>query len=218
LTFPRGNGYRRRGGDSSSRSDKEAIDMDRQAFFRGEFAEHETVLKATLAQCEAPFMRLLDAVGAAVRRGGKIMFFGNGGSAADAQHLATELTVRYIKDRKPIAAVALTTDTSALTAIGNDLGFEQLFVRQLKALGAKGDVALGISTSGKSRNVILALEAAREMGIVPAALSGGEGGLLKGVADPLLIVPSRTTARIQEMHIMLGQMLCGALERELGLA
>jgi D-sedoheptulose 7-phosphate isomerase len=218
LTFPRGNGYRRRGGDSSSRSDKEAIDMDRQAFFRGEFAEHETVLKATLAQCEAPFMRLLDAVGAAVRRGGKIMFFGNGGSAADAQHLATELTVRYIKDRKPIAAVALTTDTSALTAIGNDLGFEQLFARQLKALGAKGDVALGISTSGKSRNVILALEAAREMGIVPAALSGGEGGLLKGVADPLLIVPSRTTARIQEMHIMLGQMLCGALERELGLA
>jgi D-sedoheptulose 7-phosphate isomerase len=218
LTFPHGNGYRRRGGNSSSPSDKDAIDMDRQAFFRGEFAEHETVLKATLAQCEAPFMRLLDAVGAAVRRGGKIMFFGNGGSAADAQHLATELTVRYIKDREPIAAVALTTDTSALTAIGNDLGFEQLFVRQLKALGAKGDVALGISTSGKSRNVILALEAAREMGIVPAALSGGEGGLLKGVADPLLIVPSRTTARIQEMHIMLGQMLCGALERELGLA
>jgi D-sedoheptulose 7-phosphate isomerase len=218
LTFPHGNGYRRRGGNSSSPSDKDAIDMDRQAFFRGEFAEHETVLKATLAQCEAPFMRLLDAVGAAVRRGGKIMFFGNGGSAADAQHLATELTVRYIKDREPIAAVALTTDTSALTAIGNDLGFEQLFARQLKALGAKGDVALGISTSGKSRNVILALEAAREMGIVAAAFSGGEGGALKGLADPLLIVPSRTTARIQEMHIMLGQMLCGALERELGLA
>lgn len=192
--------------------------MDRQAFFKSEFEEHETVLKATLAQCEAPFMRLLDAAVAAVRRGGKILFFGNGGSAADAQHLATELTVRYIKDREPIAAVALTTDTSALTAIGNDLGFEQLFARQLRALGAKGDVALGISTSGKSRNVILALEAAREMGIVPAALSGGEGGLLKGLADPLLIVPSRTTARIQEMHIMLGQMLCGALERELGLA
>jgi D-sedoheptulose 7-phosphate isomerase len=192
--------------------------MDRHAFFEGEFDEHETVLKATLAQCEAPFMRLLDAAVAAIRRGGKILFFGNGGSAADAQHLATELTVRYIKDREPIAAVALTTDSSALTAIGNDLGFEQLFARQLKALGAKGDVALGITTSGKSRNVILALEAAREMGIVPAALSGGEGGLLKGLADPLVIVPSRTTARIQEMHIMLGQMLCGALERELGLA
>jgi D-sedoheptulose 7-phosphate isomerase len=192
--------------------------MDRHAFFKSEFDEHETVLKATLAQCEAPFMRLLDAAIAAVRRGGKLLFFGNGGSAADAQHLATELTVRYIKDREPIAAVALTTDSSALTAIGNDLGFEQLFARQLKALGVKGDLALGITTSGKSRNVILALEAAREMGIVPAALSGGEGGLLKGLADPLVIVPSRTTARIQEMHIMLGQMLCGALERELGLA
>jgi D-sedoheptulose 7-phosphate isomerase len=192
--------------------------MDRHAFFKSEFDEHETVLKATLAQCEGPFMRLLDAAVAAIRRGGKLLFFGNGGSAADAQHLATELTVRYIKDREPIAAVALTTDSSALTAIGNDLGFEQLFARQLKALGAKGDLALGITTSGKSRNVILALEAAREMGIVPAALSGGEGGLLKGLADPLVIVPSRTTARIQEMHIMLGQMLCGALERELGLA
>jgi D-sedoheptulose 7-phosphate isomerase len=192
--------------------------MDRHAFFKSEFDEHETVLKATLAQCEAPFMRLLDAAIAAVRRGGKILFFGNGGSAADAQHLATELTVRYIKDREPIAAVALTTDSSALTAIGNDLGFEQLFARQLKALGVKGDLALGITTSGKSRNVILALEAAREMGIVAAAFSGGEGGALKGLADPLLIVPSRTTARIQEMHIMLGQMLCGALERELGLA
>jgi D-sedoheptulose 7-phosphate isomerase len=192
--------------------------MDRHAFFKSEFDEHETVLKATLAQCEGPFMRLLDAAVAAIRRGGKLLFFGNGGSAADAQHLATELTVRYIKDREPIAAVALTTDSSALTAIGNDLGFEQLFARQLKALGAKGDLALGITTSGKSRNVILALEAAREMGIVPGALSGGEGGLLKGLADPLVIVPSRTTARIQEMHITLGQMLCGALERELGLA
>jgi D-sedoheptulose 7-phosphate isomerase len=192
--------------------------MDRQAFFKGEFEEHETVLKATLAQCEAPFMRLLDAAVAAIRHGGKILFFGNGGSAADAQHLATELTVRYIKDREPIAAIALTTDTSAITAIGNDLGFEQLFARQLRALGGRGDVAIGISTSGKSRNVILALQAAREMGIVPAALSGNEGGLLKGLADPLLVVPSRTTARIQEMHIMLGQMLCGALERELGLA
>jgi D-sedoheptulose 7-phosphate isomerase len=114
--------------------------------------------------------------------------------------------------------VALTTDTSALTAIGNDLGFEQLFARQLRALGRKGDLALGISTSGRSRNVILALEAARDMGIVPASLSGGDGGLLKGLADPLVVVPSRTTARIQEMHILLGQMLCGALERELGLA
>ena len=192
--------------------------MDRHAFFRSELTEHEAVAKATLVQCEATFLKLLDAAREAIRGGGKILLFGNGGSAADAQHLATELTVRYVRDRPPIAALALTTDTSALTAIGNDLGFEQVFARQLRALGRKGDLALGISTSGRSRNVILALEAAREIGIVPAALSGGDGGALKGIADPLVIVPSRTTARIQEMHILLGQMLCGALERELGLA
>jgi D-sedoheptulose 7-phosphate isomerase len=191
--------------------------MDRKAFYQAEFKEHETVLQATLAACEAPFLRLLDAALTTIRGGGKILFFGNGGSAGDAQHLATELTVRYVKDRAPIAAIALTTDSSTLTAIGNDLGFEQLFARQIRALGRAGDLAIGISTSGRSHNVILALEAAREMGLAAAALSGGDGGMLKGLADPLLIVPSRTTARIQEMHIMLGQMLCGALERELGL-
>ena len=191
--------------------------MDLTAFFRSEFTEHESVLKATLAQCEAPFGALVAAALAAIRGGGKILLFGNGGSAGDAQHLATELTVRYVKDRAPIAAIALTTDSSALTAIGNDLGFDQLFARQVRALGRKGDLALGISTSGKSRNVILALEAAREMGIVAAALSGNDGGQLKGLADPIIVVPSRSTARIQEMHIFLGQMLCGALERGLGL-
>ena len=191
--------------------------MDRSAFYRGEFAEHASVVEATLAACEAPFGHLVEAAVAAVKGGGKILFFGNGGSAADAQHLATELTVRYVKDRAPIAAVALTTDSSTLTAIGNDLGFDQLFARQVRALGRKGDLALGISTSGKSRNVILALEAAREIGLSAAALGGNDGGQLKGLADPLIVVPSRITARIQEMHILLGQMLCGALERELGL-
>ena len=191
--------------------------MDLTAFFRNELAEHETVLKATLAQCETPFAALVAAAVAAIRGGGKILLFGNGGSAGDAQHLATELTVRYVKDRAPITAVALTTDSSALTAIGNDLGFDQLFARQVRALGRKGDLALGISTSGKSRNVILGLETAREMGLTAAALGGRDGGQLKGLADPLVMVPSRVTARIQEMHILLGQMLCGALEHELGL-
>jgi D-sedoheptulose 7-phosphate isomerase len=191
--------------------------MDLHAFYAQEFAEHDAVAKATLAACEAPFRRLVEAAVTAVRGGGKLLFFGNGGSAGDAQHLATELTVRYVANRPPIAAVALTTDSSALTAIGNDLGFDQLFARQLRAIGRKGDLAVGISTSGKSRNVILALEAAGELGIVAAALAGHDGGALRGLADPLLIVPSRTTARIQEMHILLGQMLCGALERELGL-
>ena len=191
--------------------------MDLEEFFRREFAEHETVMRATLAHCEAPFRALVEAAAAAIGAGGKLLFFGNGGSAADAQHLATELAVRYVKDRPPIAALALTTDSSALTAIGNDLGFEHLFARQMRALGRAGDLAIGISTSGRSRNVLLALEAARAMGLGAAALSGGDGGELRGLADPLVIVPSRVTARIQEMHILLGQMLCGALERMLGL-
>ena len=191
--------------------------MDLKAFYHAEFDEHAAVLRDTLAQCEAPFLRLVEVAVTALEGGGKLLFFGNGGSAGDAQHLATELTVRYIRDRAPIPAIALTTDTSALTAIGNDLGFEQLFARQVQALGRPGDLAIGITTSGKSRNVIRALEVARELGLRAAALTGNDGGSLPGVADPLVIVPSRTTARIQEMHITLGQMLCGALERELGL-
>jgi D-sedoheptulose 7-phosphate isomerase len=111
----------------------------------------------------------------------------------------------------------LTTDSSTLTAIGNDLGFERLFARQIEAIGRRGDLAIGISTSGRSPNVVKALETAKGMGIVAAALTGGDGGKVRAVADPCLVVPSRTTARIQEMHILVGQMLCGAVERELGL-
>lgn len=191
--------------------------MDLGRFYDSEWAEHLTVAEAARSALAEPFARLLRLSVEAVRAGNKLLFFGNGGSASDAQHLATELTVRYKRDRAPIAAIALTTDTSALTAIGNDLGFDQLFARQMRALGRKGDVAIGITTSGRSPNVLKALEAAREMGITPAALSGGGGGALPGLADPLLIVPSKTTARIQEMHITIGQMLCGALELELGL-
>jgi D-sedoheptulose 7-phosphate isomerase len=190
--------------------------MDLGQFFTAELDEHAAVLQATRGLA-APFGRLVGAAVAAIRGGGKILLFGNGGSAADAQHLATELTIRYVKDRAPIAAIALTTDSSALTAAGNDLGFEHIFARQLRALGRPGDLALGISTSGASRNVILALQAAREMQITAAAMTGADASALKGIADPVLMVPSRTTARIQEMHITLGQMLCGALERELGL-
>ncbi len=190
---------------------------DIDAFYASELDEHAAVLKKTRNAVSKPFAALIAAAIASVQGGGKLIFFGNGGSAGDAQHLATELTVRYATDRAPIAALALTTATSALTAIGNDLGFEQLFARQLQAVGRPGDLAIGISTSGRSRNVILALTAAREMGLKAAALSGRDGGELIGVADSLLIVPSQNTARIQEMHIMLGQMLCGTLERGLGL-
>lgn len=192
--------------------------MDVAAFFKSEFAEHHDVAKRTEAALAKSFADLLAACARSIRGGGKIMLFGNGGSAADAQHLATELTVRYKANRAAIAAIALTTDTSALTAAGNDLGFEKIFARQIEALGKAGDVAIAISTSGKSPNIVAALKQAKAMKIVPAALSGKGGGDLAGLAEPLLVVPSDTTARIQEMHITLGQMLCGALEIELGLA
>lgn len=191
--------------------------MDRDRFFHDELKEHAQVAAASARELRQPFDALLDACLKALRGGGKLMLFGNGGSAADAQHLATELTVRYKTSRKAIAAIALTTDTSALTAIGNDLGFDELFARQIEALGRPGDLALAISTSGKSPNILKALRQAKTMGIVAAALGGKGGGDLVDLADPLLVVPSSTTARIQEMHITLGQMLCGALEIELGL-
>lgn len=190
---------------------------DWSKFFHSELAEHADALGATREHLCEPFVALVKRCAEVVGGGGKILFFGNGGSASDAQHLATELTVRYSRDRVPIAAIALTTDTSALTAAGNDLGFDNIFSRQLEALGRPGDVAIGISTSGRSPNVVKALETARASEMTAAALTGHDGGDLVGLADPILIVPSTTTARIQEMHITLGQMLCGALERELGL-
>ncbi len=192
--------------------------MDVDAFLNAEFGEHADVLQATRDAVRAPFAALLDACIASIEGGGKIVFFGNGGSASDAQHLATELTVRYIDNRPAIPALALTTDTSALTAIGNDLGFERLFARQVEALCRAGDVVIGISTSGRSQNVIDGLRQARDMNCTAAGFSGRDGGPMASVADPCLTVPSDTTARIQEMHILIGQMLCGAIEKRLGYA
>ena len=191
--------------------------VDLEAFFKAEFAEHHDVARRTEGALSNAFANLVAACVTSIRAGGKLMFFGNGGSAGDAQHLATELTIRYKTNRAPIAALALTTDSSALTAAGNDLGFNQIFARQIEALCKTGDVAIAISTSGKSPNVIAALRQAKVMRLVTAALGGKGGGDMVGLADHLLVVPSDTTARIQELHIMLGQMLCGALEIELGL-
>ncbi len=192
--------------------------MDLAAFFKAEFAEHHDVARRSEAALSDAFANLVGDCVKSVRAGGKLLFFGNGGSAADAQHLATELTIRYKTNRATIAAIALTSDTSAITAAGNDLGFDRIFSRQIEALGRAGDVVIAISTSGKSPNVIAALKQAKTMGLVTAALGGKGGGEMAGLADHLLVVPSDTTARIQEMHITLGQMLCGALEIELGLA
>lgn len=186
-------------------------------FLDDEFGEHADVLARTHAACREPIERMLKVWASCARRGGKILLFGNGGSAGDAQHLATELAVRYKSDRAPIAALALTVDTSTLTAAGNDLGFEHIFARQIEAIGRAGDVAVGISTSGRSPNVTAALKMAERKGLTPTGFTGRDGGELVGLADPLIIVPSDTTARIQEMHILIGHILCGGLELELGL-
>lgn len=180
--------------------------------FDESFAEHATVLKDTAAACRAAFSELATICAGALAAGNKIMFFGNGGSAADAQHLATELTIRYTVDRPALAALALTVDTSTITAAANDIGFEEIFARQVEALGKPGDVALGISTSGNSENVIRALVRARNMGIHAVGFAGRDGGRMRECASPLVVVPSRTTARIQEMHILLGHQLCEILE------
>ncbi len=191
--------------------------FDIDTFWNSEAAEHQDTAAKTFETLKPAFNEILSLCAQSIENGGKILFFGNGGSAADAQHLATELTVRYVENRKPIPAIALTTDTSALTAIGNDYGFEDLFARQIEALGGDGDIAIGISTSGNSENILKALQTAQNQGLKTIGLSGRDGGKMAAVCDLLIIIPSNTTARIQEMHITLGQMLCGALEQKLGL-
>lgn len=159
-----------------------------------------------------------DCIVTSLRAGQKLMLCGNGGSAADSQHIASELTGRFIKDRRPLAAMALSTDSSALTCIGNDYSFEDIFYRQVLGLGRQGDCLLGISTSGNSRNVIKAVEVARMMGIKTIGLLGRDGGSLRPLCDISIVVPSTTTARIQEVHIFIGHTLCGLVEESLGLA
>ena len=158
-----------------------------------------------------------ERIAQALRAGGKLLLCGNGGSAADAQHIAAELTGRFIQERRPLAAVALTTDTSALTCIGNDYGFDDVFARQLQAIARPGDVLLAISTSGHSRNVVRAVEIARSEGVISIGLLGRDGGALRALCDLSLVVPSPVTARIQESHILIGHTLCGLIEQELGL-
>ncbi|MGH8059932.1 MAG: SIS domain-containing protein, partial [Candidatus Entotheonellia bacterium] len=152
------------------------------------------------------------AMAAALTRGGKVLLFGNGGSAADAQHIAAELVGRFARERAPLPAIALTVDTSALTAIGNDYGFDQVFARQVQALGRPGDVAVAISTSGRSPNVVAGVDAARAQSLTTIGLTGGEGGLLVGRVHIPIVVPSADTPRIQECHITIGHILCEMVE------
>jgi len=162
--------------------------------------------------------RLLDVIkliSHCFEAGNKLFFFGNGGSAADAQHLAAEFVNRYIMDRPPLPAIALTTDTSILTSVSNDFSFSEVFAKQLKALGKEGDVAVGISASGTSPNIVKAFEVAKEMGMKTIALTGNDGGSLVKIAEVSLIVPSASTPRIQEVHILIGHILCELVEHYL---
>jgi D-sedoheptulose 7-phosphate isomerase len=177
------------------------------------FADTIRLHEAVRGQDRAPVFRTVDAIVSALQRGGKVLVFGNGGSAADAQHFAAELVGRYLRARRALAALALTVDTSILTAVGNDHGFDRVFARQVEALGAAGDVAMGISTSGQSPNVVAALLAARERGLTTVALTGADGGPVGRAADILVNVPDRATPRVQEVHGTLLHVICDLVER-----
>jgi len=150
-----------------------------------------------------------------LKKDGKVIVFGNGGSASDSQHIAAELVGRFKKDRSALAAIALTTNTAVLTSLANDYGYDVVFSRQIEALGKKNDVVLGISTSGKAKNVALGIKQAKKMGIKTVALSGGDGGEIVKLADVSLLVPSKVTARIQEAHITIAHIICEMIEQEL---
>jgi len=173
-------------------------------------------LKVHVAETQGPIIQaMIECIWESMQQGGKLLICGNGGSAADAQHLATECMVRLEAERAPLPAIALTTDTSLLTAAGNDYGFETIFARQVAGLGCSGDVLLAISTSGNSPNVVRAVEEAHQRGLQTLGLLGKGGGRLKEMVHIALVVPSSSTQRIQEVHITIGHILCGALERRI---
>lgn len=178
------------------------------------FREHIEVFDALKTECLNDMIRCADAIVEALENGGKILIFGNGGSAADAQHIAAELIGRYEKERRSLPAIALTTDTSALTAIANDYSYEHVFARQIEGLASPGDVVIGISTSGNSPNVLSGIMKAREKGCVTIGLTGAKGKKLAGVCDISVLVPTSRTARIQEAHIFIGHFLCSAVDRK----
>lgn len=189
---------------------------DIESFLSAEAAEHRAAFEAFLPVLSAPFAATLAIWEEAIRRGGKLLLFGNGGSAGNAEHIAAELAIRYKTDRAAIAAVALTADSSSVTAAANDLGFESVFSRLIEALGKPGDVAVGISTSGRSPNVLAGLREAKARGLKTTGLAGGDGGPMLALCDAAVTVPSSITARIQEMHLLVSHMLCKALEERLG--
>ncbi len=191
--------------------------ISKENFIEQSLKESSRVKLDTLAKCANSISTAVDLITNALRNGNKLLFCGNGGSAADAQHLATELVVRLSHDvkRPAIAAIALTTDTSLLTAAGNDIGFDNLFARQVEGIGNEGDVLIAISTSGNSGNVVRAVNLAKTGGLKVIGFLGGSGGKLKELVDIPIIIPSSNVQRIQEGHITVGHIVCELVEREL---
>jgi D-sedoheptulose 7-phosphate isomerase len=187
---------------------------DRTTVFSDAIAEHLEVIRGVEAQQDV-LESIARVMADAIHRGNQVMWCGNGGSAGDSQHLSAELVGRFRRERRGMPSIALTTDTSVLTSIANDYGYEAVFSRQVEALGRKGDVLVGISTSGNSHNVIAALEAAKVYGLTTIAFTGAGGGRMAGLADFLFAVGSRETARVQEAHILAGHMICDWLELDL---
>jgi len=189
---------------------EQAIDVIKSSLREG--AELSIVVAR---DCSTAIFEAADLIIMCLRAGGKLLFFGNGGSAADAQHLAAEFVGRFVRERAGLPAIALTTDSSILTAVGNDYGFDQIFARQVQALGRPGDVAIAISTSGNSPNIIEGVKAARKGYLKTIGLSGKDGGLLATEADVVITIASISTARIQECHITIGHLLCELTEATL---
>ena len=180
-------------------------------YIKESIAAKEGLLKNQVVNIESAAKTIIEALG----RGKKLLVFGNGGSASDSQHIAAELVGRFKMERKALPAVALTANTSILTAIANDYGYDLVFSRQIEALGVKGDVALGLSTSGNSKNVIEALKKARSIGMKTIALSGGDGGSMKKEADISIVVATKDTPRVQESHILIAHIICALVEDEM---
>lgn len=191
--------------------------FDRNIFFEESLTESAETKQNILKHCREDVFKAIDAIKESLANGGKVMFCGNGGSAADSQHLATEFVIRLSHDlnRPAMAAIALTTDSSMLTAGSNDLGYENVFARSVEGLGREGDILIGISTSGNSRNVIKAFHTAKSKKIKTIAFLGGNGGKMNGLADISITIPSHNTQRIQEGHITVGHIICESVEREL---
>jgi len=177
-----------------------------------ELYDHQRIIQKVIDSLTGNIETACEMITSALKNGNKVLIAGNGGSAADAQHIAAELSGRFVKERKALPGIALTTDTSAITAIANDYGYEYVFSRQLEALAQHGDLFIGISTSGNSEGVLNAFKSAKKIGCKSLGLSGRDGGKMNGLCDLNIIVPSNITARIQEMHILIGHILCKAVD------